>query len=284
MTFDATEKSRDSAAPIEGLKFVWGGTTWRFTQAESNIVLPDGTFVVEPGLSRGQVTLAFEDQSNAMTVTVRRENAIAALFAVVSPSPPPLVTLYAAHRGAESEATVAWTGMVAGANLYDDRAELLCAPLSTRLERTIPSVVYQIQCNWALFSPECGVSLAAFRVTGSVSSFSGNFISATAFGTKPTNWFRGGFAKLASGAEHRFIIANSGSQLELAIPFTTLTIGTNVEASAGCDRSFAECGTKFNNADNHGGFPDLVQRNPHDPNQTLWWRGAPPRRSIGVGR
>lgn len=247
--------------PIECYKFVQGATTWRFTSSDRNQTLTDGTFTPEP-ITRDAQDFSQEDTAQNVAVKVRRDNAVAQLFRSFNPPTPVTLTIYRKHRSATEE-TVWFVGKVMSCSFVGPEATLACAPISQAFVRRVPSVVFQSQCNWSLYSTPCGVSKASFKTTGTALSVSGAMVRATAFGAKPDGWFNNGWAELPNG-ERRFIVAHIGDAITLQTSIPSLVVGGTVDAYAGCDRSETTCAAKFSNLANHMGFPRVPTRNPYD--------------------
>lgn len=284
MTYDASEKLRYGGAPVEGFKFTYGaGTIVRYTSADASISLPDGTFTTT-FIQRGEVSNTSEDTTGSVEIMVDRQNTVAQLFAIVSPIPLPTLTIFRAHRGSESDAVAIFIGTVVGCEFNGQDARLICAPISQQLARAIPTMFYHSQCAWNLYGTGCGVNKASFTVNGTITAIGTTTptITATAFGTKPTDWFRNGFA-VAPNGDRAFIVSNTGNVITLARAFQTLSVGNVVAAYAGCDRTEAVCASKFNNLVRHLGFPRIPNRNPHARDDAFAGRRNRGDRRSGAG-
>lgn len=161
------------------------------------------------------------------------------------------------------EVIIEFVGEITGWSFEGSQVALTCAPISQGLGRLIPMLRYQSQCNWALFSPGCTLDPDDFKVTATLDTVDGVTLTDTTFAGKPDGWFTNGWVQRSNG-ERRFIVNHAGDTLTLMNRFPTdLVAGETVDAFAGCQRTEAECATKFNNLANHLGFARIPSRNPH---------------------
>lgn len=155
-------------------------------------------------------------------------------------------------RGRLGEVSV---GQLAG------RVELrsLTQLLKQRVGRT-----HEVACPYELGESKCGVALASFTVTGTVTDlFSQHrFSDINRALTQEDHWFRGGKLTWTSGPnaglamEVKDYFDDIGDfRLSLDMPFP-IQIGNGYSVYAGCDKKYATCQAKFNNQ-NFGGFPHI---------------------------
>ncbi|MBD8893489.1 DUF2163 domain-containing protein [Roseibium litorale] len=128
--------------------------------------------------------------------------------------------------------------------------------------------VYSRSCDADLGDARCGIDLE-----GPVYSTVGVVISASATGdvqlvgagTFEEGWFTGGLLSVLDGERQGFSseIANhtlteTGALITLwQAPPSPLAAGVQVKVTAGCDKRFATCRSKFGNGLNFQGFPHL---------------------------
>lgn len=130
--------------------------------------------------------------------------------------------------------------------------------------------VYQPGCNADLGDAQCGVSLDAWRANGTVVSVSSNrrFVSSLSAYASPASWIdedgqfdfglltwlTGNNAGLSSEVKrYRY---GWDFELFVSMPYN-VQAGDTFRVSAGCDKTFATCGTKFGNSVNFRGFPHV---------------------------
>jgi uncharacterized phage protein (TIGR02218 family) len=254
-----SEGTRSDDTPIELYLFAQGAVEWKQTSGDADYVVGPRTYSPEY-LVRGQDAYSQEDWAGNVEVRVKRSNPITALFISGIPVSPVSLTIYRLMRG--DSPVPRFIGTVVGCSFEGSEAVLTCAPISQQIKRAFPIFVVQFQCNLALYSPRCGVSKAAFKLSTTVSSSSGLNVTLASVGGHPDGWFNNGFLELASG-DRRYITTHVGSVVTLQRPFLSLPNGTAVDAYPGCDRTEPTCTSKFGNLPNHLGFARVPTRNPY---------------------
>ena len=135
---------------------------------------------------------------------------------------------------------------------------------SQALQRPVGDVL-QLTCRYRFGSqarPDglCMVSLAAYTVTGTLTSVSSNQVFTDTARTEADDWFGEGVLTMTSGPNAGYsrkvkLYASDQFTLALAMPFT-VSVGNTYSVYAGCRKRFDEdCKTKFSNALNFGGEP-----------------------------
>lgn len=260
MTFNAREISLNSGNPIELYRFSYGGVTFLYTSSDAAFTLSSETYTPEPLIRSNLGAGGGEDTEGAVTVRMPRSNPAAAPFVAYTAEPPMGLQIIRLHRD-DGEPRVRFVGSVASALFQGAEAVLTCLPESQDYRRRLPRNTYQPQCNWQLGSSQCGVDLALFSVVGIVTVISADTIVSTAFATKPDGYFNNGFVQRVTG-ERRWIVGHVGATLTLLSPFIGLAVNEPVTAFSGCDRTEADCATKFSNLANHFGFARVPSKNP----------------------
>lgn len=120
-------------------------------------------------------------------------------------------------------------------------------------------------CRYQLGETKCGVNLASFTRTGSVSSitnrqkFTVNLSPAAV-----DDYYRNGLITWTSGPNSGLkmeTVGNVGNVITLFAPMlSAVAAGHNFSIVAGDDKLLATCHTKFANAINFGGEPDMPTR------------------------
>jgi len=122
-------------------------------------------------------------------------------------------------------------------------------------------------CSADLGDVHCGVNLNHARylmqaIIQSVQDAAYVAVTLTGFADR---WFTNGQMRVISGAQKGTICAikahrqdDDRAQIALWTPLSpALAVGDQIELRAGCDKSFATCGTKFSNRINFRGFPHI---------------------------
>lgn len=129
------------------------------------------------------------------------------------------------------------------------------------LQQTIGRI-YTPGCDAKLGDARCGVTLASYTVTGSVTAATSAQIFTDTTRLEADGYFDGGLITWTSGNNntYRMEIKTSTSAgvitLQEAMPFATV-IGNTYSMSSGCNKLLSTCKTKFNNVVNFRGFPHI---------------------------
>ena len=128
--------------------------------------------------------------------------------------------------------------------------------------------LFQAGCDADLGDARCGIDLdnPAFRGTGTVlTAPSTRLLTASGLGTFASGWFTRGLITFTSGANagrrqevKRHTLAGAEATIELWQPMAfAIAPSDTFTVTAGCDKQFGTCKTKFANAVNFRGFPHM---------------------------
>ena len=128
--------------------------------------------------------------------------------------------------------------------------------------------LYQYACDADLGDARCGVTLsdAAFTGSGTIASVLDNReMIVTGLDAYADAWFTRGLLTFTSGVNQNEVLevkrhAKSGGNVVLEVwhaPAQAIEAGVTLNVSAGCDKQFNTCRTKFANADQFRGFPHI---------------------------
>ena len=129
------------------------------------------------------------------------------------------------------------------------------------LQQTIGRL-YRPSCDAVLGDARCGVNLAAFTVTGAVTTATSARIFIDTARVEADGYFDGGLITWTGGDNitYRMEIKTSTTAgvitLQQSMPNATV-IGDTYSLSAGCAKTLDTCKTKFNNVVNFRGFPHV---------------------------
>ena len=133
--------------------------------------------------------------------------------------------------------------------------------MAQKLQMTIGEV-YAPDCAADLGDSKCGVDLTLVEESGSVTSVTSDTTFETSL-ADPTGWYDGGELTWTSGTNAgqtvavRHWDADAGT-LNLFLPaLYAVEIGDAFTIRPGCDKAFATCKAKFDNAINFRGFPHV---------------------------
>lgn len=265
MTYDTFETSIQAGAPVELYEFARGSQLFRYTSADADFTLLGDTYTRET-LQRSAIETSAERARNAISITCRREFAIADLFRIAPPSDVVAVTIRRVHRG-DTDPAVIWMGRVLNCEWAGAAAKLNCEPVSTSLKRPGLRRLYQRNCPHVLYGQglgQCNVNRATHSTVTTVTAISGLTLSVAALAAKP---YAGGFVEweVATGViERRFITGFSGLTLTLSQAFQGIEVGDTVTVSPGCNHTTAVCDGTYDNLPNYGGMPFIPAKNPFD--------------------
>lgn len=259
MSYATREESDRDGAPVDLYAFTVGATVFRYTSADTNQLVGSDLFTKE-AITRGEITIANEDSDGTLEIVLPRTHPVPAFFIAYLPEPPMTVEVFQKHR-LDSGVERIFAGNVANVRFTAGRSVVTCSPDWAALRSSFPRNRFTTQCNWALYSAQCGVARSAFQVAGTITTITGREVQASAFSSKPDGYFANGYLERADGSR-RWIVKHVGSTLTLASPFVGLVVNDIVQAFAGCDRTESDCATKFSNLDRHLGFALIPTKNP----------------------
>ena len=151
-----------------------------------------------------------------------------------------------------------WIGNVkTGRTIFVAELRGMMQPLQQSIGR-----IYTAACDANLGDARCGVTLASYTVTGSVTTATSGRVFTDTARTEADNYFAGGLITWTSGDNdtYRMEVKSSTSAgvitLQQAMPNATV-IGDTYSLSAGCDKLLETCKTKYNNVINFRGFPHV---------------------------
>lgn len=151
-----------------------------------------------------------------------------------------------------------WLGEIKSSN-GQYRAEL--RGLTDLLQRPIGHV-YTPECRHDLGDAACTINIASYTVAGTVTAATSKTIFTDSARGEAAGIFNYGLLTFTSGANAglKMDVKNfaAGGVFTLWLPMpNTVAVGDGYSVTQGCDKRFATCKTKFNNALNFGGFPHL---------------------------
>lgn len=131
--------------------------------------------------------------------------------------------------------------------------------LMQQMQQTVGKT-YLAECNAQLGDTRCKVALAAFTVTGTVTTGGGHFGFTDSSRTEADGWFTNGELTITSGLNKGLEMevksyASGTFELLEALP-GLISAGDTYSVYAGCNLlRDGDCANKFNNRVNHRGFP-----------------------------
>jgi uncharacterized phage protein (TIGR02218 family) len=126
--------------------------------------------------------------------------------------------------------------------------------------RSIGSL-YSPTCRAQFGDSRCGMNLSLHQVTGSISSVTSRSLFQDSGRTEANGHFTFGSIEFLSGNNNGLfgeVKAFSNASILLALPMPyAVEVGDNYRLTAGCDKLFATCAARFENAVNFRGEPHV---------------------------
>lgn len=265
MTYDARESSLAAGEPVELYEFQHGANFYRYTSADTDQVFGGNTFAAVT-LSRSAIEATQELARSALNLSCARTLPLLDLFNPLPPSDVVTLVVRRFHRD-DSESAVIWMGRVLNVGLSGLQASIRCESVYSSIKRPGLRRLYQKQCPHVLYSSQCGVNRAAFKVARAVTTINGLAITLADMGAFASGYFAGGYIEWISSegvAERRAIRDQVGAVLTVNFQAAGLAVGTIVDVFPGCDHTLATCSAKFGNGLGYGGMPYIPRKNPFD--------------------
>jgi uncharacterized phage protein (TIGR02218 family) len=264
-SFDTLESSVESSRPIELYQITIGSDAYRYTSAEDEITA-DGNLFEPIAIARNSIEQGSDSSDRTLSLTVPATNPFAMLFVNVAPGERATVTAYRYQRD-ESPAfdttVLIFKGTVQSVRFSEDGtvAEIAVRSIETALNRTIPRFSYMGVCNHFLYDQGCKADPSSFNHIGVVTAETNSVVTVTGASASGLD-FVGGYMRPVSVNDFRMILAQSGDQLTILLPFPEALYGGSVQCFAGCDHIIdSDCALIFDNVINFGGFPFVPARN-----------------------
>lgn len=121
--------------------------------------------------------------------------------------------------------------------------------------------LYKPACDADFGDAQCGIVIATWTVTGSVTSVASQSAFTDSVRAEAADYFNFGLLTFTSGDNDGFAMevkdfASGAFVLQQAMP-NPIQVGDAYSVYAGCDKLLATCKTKFNNVINFRGFPHV---------------------------
>jgi uncharacterized phage protein (TIGR02218 family) len=141
---------------------------------------------------------------------------------------------------------------------------LKCSQRYSELSGEVPKKTFAKRCSYNVGDRDCQVDMVAKGVNLVDFTISGPYITSDSLKNLPANYLHNGYV-VANTGEAIWITGFNGSvgAVMLITRFYDDSKVTSMSAYPGCDKSFAICGSRFNNQVNFGGYPHIPDRNPN---------------------
>lgn len=264
MSYDANESSVEGGQPVECYEFIGTHNTYRFTTADTDIVLDSKVFRRAVSGRSKLVISGQQDINQELIVYLPYDHALVYEYAYKNAPPDLQLIVYRGHRtdNLTTDFVIYSKGKVSGISVDGEEASFRVPSLFSNAMTSAASAVYfQSSCNHTLYDGMCRVLRNSFRVETSVATVDSLSVSLASAGGHPDGFFVGGEVYSPSSRERRTIVAHTGTTLTISFPFSMLDVGMLVEVTAGCNHSQSDCKNKFNNIARYGGDPLIPTSN-----------------------
>lgn len=249
-------------------RFVEGDSDFIYTvtSADEEAEYDGDTYTPVP-IGRDEVESKGEMTRENVKISFALDNEVARKWFLSSLDFPLTVTIYSQNEDLETETE--WKGRLASVAPNRTEIEFTFESVFTSLRRIGLRQRYQITCPHALYGKGCKLDKDDFDTAGTITDVTNAVVTVPEAAGFADGYFASGIFEDNQG-NLRFIMSHVGSTLTLIRPMNALIdyVGNNGYAGVtcrlfpGCDRSTTVCNDRFNNLDNHGGFPFIPGVNP----------------------
>jgi uncharacterized phage protein (TIGR02218 family) len=275
MTYQAYDTSISSGSPAELYRFNYWGDVFRYCSLDGGVsdythsIAGSNETFKPTTISHGSLESTEEMSRNSLEITVPNTFPVAQLFIAAPPEGIITVTIFRFHTTDPDKGYItSFKGRVLSCGFKEDQATLTCEPIFTSLRRPGLRMTYDAQCPYGLYDNNCTLDRSDWEINASVIGVSNFDLTISEVAGYPTGWFTGGVFQ--SGVIRRMITGNTGATLTLMHPAPASVLGLNCLLLPGCSHTRSDCGPKFNNAINFGGFPWMPLKNPFSGDNIFW--------------
>lgn len=254
-TYLESEQSKHGGRPVELFKYEGTYLNFFYTSGGKAVTFEGDEYISLAGLQRSAVKQTTQNDDNAeVTIEMPVSSEIVSIYGFQISPPRLSLTIYRGH-GEAGPFVQYWSGEVENIQVAKGTATIrVPSRLSAALNADLPNVYFQGPCNHTLGDPRCGIDLAVWSETTSISAIDGRTVTVASVGAYDGQLL-GGDALLPSG-ERRMIMAQTGNVLTLNYPFAGAELSDVIILAVGCDLAWkGDCKNKFNNTEKFGGFP-----------------------------
>lgn len=265
MTYASLDISTQNASPIHLFEFVRGSNTYRFTDLATDIVALSQTWS-SAGLISGSIIQSRDLNKDILDIRFPRSNAFAYQYLNDIQDEITSLTIYRGYENdPDSEFITYWKGRIQSAQVSGNLITLECEPIQSSLRRPGLRARYSRLCRHAHYGRGCGLDPddSAWLTEDVIASVNDLTLEIAAASMQSDGWYSGGMLRAPDGSL-RFIREHQGYYITISKAHDELIVGASVKLYPGCDLLPETCRDKFNNLDNHGGFPYMPSRNPFD--------------------
>lgn len=253
------DAERVGGSPVELYTFQRGQSVWRHTSSDTSQTFSGLTYT-PAGIKRASIEQ--KQDTPGIQVDVTLPLALSVIQALMVATGEPMYCSIQRVQPSTTPIKQTLLGKVISTKYADDVATCTIATAEYDFKKQIPAKLVARTCQWAVYEPGCGANAADFAHDTTIDSIAGQTITLTSLADSTDDVYTNGMLRLDSG-RILFIVKQTGLDCIVWAELPPDCIaGASVTAYQGCDKQFSTCETKFANAENFGGFPNLPTVNP----------------------
>ncbi|MEM7806220.1 MAG: phage BR0599 family protein [Pseudomonadota bacterium] len=284
MTYVLQDESARAGDPIFLYEIDSGGTRYlraagpvdvTLTPSDTFLQPPDfttsdpstRTYVAEPGIAHTEILSSGEVDRAEVQISFPISSAFAISLLGAS-SPTTWVTIFRYHLSdVTSERRALFVGRLISREINGYQLNCRFENIVSRLRANGLREYFSTSCRHALYQQGCNLNIEDFFTAGTATALSDLDLTVTEAALQADGYYTGGVIRWNSVLV--YVLGHTGSTLLLkSVPnglAAAIAGGSqSVEIAPGCPLSIDVCGSRFNNADNFGGFPYIPKKNPYD--------------------
>lgn len=252
MTYATLDASIDDGKPFYLYLITKGSTTYRYTSKEVSVTYDSQTW--EPTtVSHDDVVQTRTLERLTMPLSFPRTHPLVTEANNLNNPYPMNLTIYRSHIDPDTNGVaVSFKGRLISSNVSGQESTLNFENLASTMKRAGLRARFQKLCRHALYSTGCGVNIADYYQTVTVSAISGRTVTVSSHGQED-GYFTGGLVNVSGS--FGYIESQTGDDLILKIVPQNLTVSSSIQIAPGCSLNVQTCQNKFNNTLNFGGYP-----------------------------
>lgn len=238
------------------------GSTHYYYNNSDQVITYNGNVYSPAPISRRSVTYESTIKSTIMTLNVSKINAVASqVLAIYFPALVFCDVIQISLDQDPYEGFTIFSGIILDISMVGADASIKVASYDYLLNAPIPRWRFQLQCNHALFSSDCGLNAEDYAVSASVTvSGNGRTLTSEIFAGYDDDYFT--YGHISYDCHYRRIVSHTGNEITIAIGIYGMTGSISLTAYPGCDSLVETCYSKFNNVAKFMGFPEFPLDNP----------------------
>lgn len=258
MTVSATYIAKEVAVerkPVELYHIWYASTHYYYTNGDVSVSFGGQTYV-PAALKRG--SLQKDTQIGITTMDLEFSYLQSPIVEYLAYNPIVMVWVSVTRLFRDQsplEGALIFVGQIKEVVFQGNNGKATCVGFEYYLNHPLPLYRYQKQCNWSLFSTQCGLSSSGYTqvVTISAISTDGKVLTCAGMTQKASNYYR--YGELVLNSDRRMITMYTGETIYIRFKMKGLIVGSTPTLYIGCDGNIATCKTTFNNVINFGGHP-----------------------------